>query len=226
MRFGNDAWVQIKRVQFGYGGEGPGNAHSALRLAEIPDEVAHTVFYSDGINLLIEDNGLIHEKDFGVTPPTMPKLATDGSLVVVIHGSRWDEAGEEKLCDWIDYLDKGNDTSLLWKNGPRRISLYPLREDAQHDGFDCSRDGVPQLVIEQGDLQLWLVEFVEDDPAVWIPRQFRRYLEVLGAIPQTVIENDDAPAFRRWLTSHTDRRPRVIGLGDGKVTRVPKLGKI
>lgn len=225
MRFGDDAWVQIKGVQFGYGGAGPSHAYRALQLAGLSEEVSRVVFFRDGINLLIDEDGSIRERDFGEPPPVLPRLATDGSLVAVVHGSNWHESGVNRMRNWIDYLDQAGN-SLPWKPGPRRISLYPSRLDAERDGFDSSPDGVPQLVIEQGDLQLWLIEFVEDDPSVWIPRQFRRYLEIVDKLPQIIVKSDDSPPFRRWLTSHAHRRPRVIELGEGKVTRVPKLGQV
>ncbi|WP_131823721.1 hypothetical protein [Mycobacterium talmoniae] len=210
-------------MEFGYGGQGPSDACRALQLAGLPEETAHTVFTRNGVNYLIEDGGSIRERDFGEPPPSLPKLATDGSLVVVIHGYESNECGAEELRDWIEYLDdEGN--SPPWKNGPRRISLYPLRDDAEQDGF-VSDDGVPQLIIEQGDLQIWLVEFVHDSEKVWIPRQYRRYLEILGELPEDTVARDDASPFRRWWTSHADRRPRIIELGEGKVNRVPRIGK-
>jgi hypothetical protein len=222
IRFGDDAWAQIKGVQYGYGGSGPSDAYRALRLAGVPEESADAVFSSNGVNYVIEDDGSVQSRDFGATPPQTPELATDGSLVVTIRGSRWDENGDVALRAWVAYLAK-DDISLPWNNGERRISIYPSRVRAERDGFDSSYDGIPQMIIEQGDLQIWLIEFVEDDPAVWIPKQFRRYLEVLNALPEDILAADDASPFRRWLASHSHRRPSVIGLGAGKVTRVPRL---
>ncbi|SHU30786.1 Uncharacterised protein [Mycobacteroides abscessus subsp. bolletii] len=221
LRFGDDAWVQVEGMQFGYGGTGPSNAYRVLLGVGLPEEIAELVFARNSINLIIGDDGDIVEKEFDDYPPSLPKLADDGSLVVIIHGSRLGESNRELLRWWIDYLDS-EDVRVPWTDGPRRISVYHSRSDAREDGFD-SYDGIPQLIIEQGDLQIWLIEFVEDDSSVWIPRQFRRYLEILGALPEDIIAGDDASRFHRWKMSHGHRRPRIVPLGAGKVSRVPKL---
>lgn len=221
MRFGNDAWIQIKGVQFGYGGMGPTRAYQALDLAGLPEDIASSVFYADGINLVVAEDGAVAERDFGKPPPGIPDLATDGTLVAVIDCNKWDDAGEAALRRWLAYLDS-NET--VWKTGPRHISLYPLHEDAVADGFSRAHGHVPQLIVEQGDLQIWLAGPAEYDTGAWIPRVFRRYLEVLNVLPKNVVDHDDASPFRRWLSSHAHRRPRVIGFPEGNtVTRVPQL---
>lgn len=221
MRFGNDAWLQIKGVQFGYGGMGPTRAHQALELAGLPADIADSVFYADGINLVVAEDGAVVERDFGEPPPGVPDLATDGTLVAVIDCNQCDDAGESALRSWLTYLDSNK---TVWKSGPRRISLYPLHEDAVADGFSRARGHVPQLIVEQGDLQIWLAGPAEYDPGAWIPPVFRRYLEVLDVLPTNVVAHDDASPFRRWLSSHAHRRPRVIGFPEGNtVTRVPQL---
>lgn len=220
LRFGRDAWAQVERVLYGYGGMGPTYAHKALQNAGLPEDIAELVFYQNYVNYVIDDEGYASEKDFGEVFPSEPKLASDGSLVVVIKGYSWDDEVAEQMRDWIDYLDSP-DASLPWNTGERRVSLYCSRDDAEQDGF-ASPEGVPQLIIEQGDLQLWLVEWVDDDPTVWIPKDLRPYARILGEFTEEMAK-DDAPPFRRWRTSHGSRRPRVLVGRKGGVSRTPKL---
>ncbi|WP_418004393.1 hypothetical protein ACNO8X_04890 [Mycobacterium sp. PDNC021] len=223
MRFGDNAWVQIKGTEYGYGGVGPTTAFRALQLAGLPEKAAQTVFSEVGINYDIDDNGAVREREFQECPPGLPKMANDGTLVVVIRGFSWNDSALHQMSWWFDYLNQEG-ISLPWNDGPLRVSLYARRADAAQVGFRTSDGDIPQLVIERGDLQIWLVEFVKDDPAVWIPRQFRRYLTMLNLLPTDVVALDDASPRQRWLASHAKRRPPIIRLSVEQATRVPNLG--
>ncbi|MBF9319425.1 hypothetical protein [Mycobacteroides chelonae] len=220
LRFGRDAWAQVERVLYGYGGMGPTYAHKALQNAGLPEEIAELVFYQNYVNYVIDDEGCAAEKEFGAAFPSEPELASDGSLVAVIRGYSWDEGVAEQVRYWIDYLDSA-DESLPWSNGERRISLYGSSIDAKQDGFS-SAHGIPQLIIEQGDLQLWVVVSTDDDKTVWIPEELRPYARILGEFSEEM-EKDDASPFRRWLTSHGSRRPRILTGRQGGISRTPTL---
>lgn len=220
LRFGRDAWAQVERVLYGYGGMGPTYAHKALQNAGLSEDIAELVFYQNYVNYVIDDEGYASEKEFGASFPSEPELASDGSLVVVIRGYSWDEGVADQMRYWIDYLDSP-DASLPWNNGERRVSLYRSSADAKQDGFG-STEGIPQLIIEQGDLQLWVMVSADDDPTVWIPEELRPYARILGEFSEEM-DKDDAPPFKRWLTSHGSRRPRILPGHRGGVLRTPTL---
>jgi hypothetical protein len=168
----------------------------------------------------LSDIGLTVRGMDGLADPTMggfyPADPSDGLTL------------EQRL---FEYLDE----PPTWLQGTRRASLFTSRNAAYEAGFADEYAGkrsriiglpfpshVYQLVIEQGPLQIWVAEWVPEDPTQWVPSEFHGRLQAAGLFPQEIIERDGASALRKFITGHARNRPTEIRI-DGGVTWRPSM---
>lgn len=210
-------WIGVDRVQVGYGGTGPGNTHRAL-TSLIPDEIAVAIAdhrYSD-VDLSNPDAS-IYSSLWPFFDLDLPDYQ-DGRFVVSFSE---DEVQLEEhsvvepssnffptprstplLKAWLDLLRSDNVPE--WCSGTIRARVFLHHAEAIHQGFlipagEAPRSA-PQLVIEQGLLQLWFSLSAPPEGA-WLPREAYEILDYAGVYPERLAQEDEkaqAP-FRRFL---------------------------
>lgn len=230
-------WVSLDDTQVGYGGTGPKRTNQALQGLGVPDEVAADVarerisdVYLDGTvttllggseSLLLRglpvpvNNTCVVPLDFEGEPPSL-------------HPYRplKDEHNDQPsmFATWIQFLDQP--TPPDWAEGNRSARVYTDPDAAMDAGLtertlgDNSAGAIGhfQMVIQQGDIQLWVALLPPDDESqIAHPTTYDR-LETAGFDVTALKTADARPAWRRRLTHRNKPTPDYVDLGDQPIT--------
>jgi hypothetical protein len=122
-------------------------------------------------------------------------------------------AADADLREWIEFLDQA--TLPEWMRGPRRVRAWLDVEAADEAGYGTrtvshseARHGI-SVVVEQGQLQLWLDVPISQDPTMQYSPEMRQVIELLGFYGDMAHARaeESRSKFVRWLRSQGIQRP-------------------
>lgn len=244
------SWLSVGPVNVGYGGTGGTLAFQALDRAGVNEDMANEI-----ANLRWSDTHIERGETVGAT--TWPKVrlaapASLGSFYVLAVGRDSLTQREERIdptgfypshpagspFTWaIDYLDGvGPDHAQplpTWLHGPRRARVFLDTRSAHEQGFGDRERGCT-LVIEQGDLQLWVFTYPPRDPTQLLSDEAYDALAYAGLYPDELAKLDARGRFWRYIDqrfgpqrppyldiSHDDQGPRHAPGADAAPGTVP-----
>lgn len=232
-------WIGIDNVQVGYGGTGPGYAYDALKSLGIDETLIRKIAYSrvSDVNPRQPDSGehSDHWPKFNVPGIQITSagwvystLAGEGRAERVrsradSDGFYPDKPADTPLQRWLSLLD-GADCPQ-WAKGNRVARVYLDSQSAPRSiGSRLRRF---ELIIEQGDLQLWIPAFPPRDQTQWLSEEVYESLLAADVYPGELAAKDARGAFWRWVDSQVlnKRRPLMVNIG-GELRHDPAAVKI
>lgn len=222
-------WLGIDDVNVGYLGTGSTNAQRALENAGVPADLAHDVAYAYRFSVTDVTAEEIIECD--KESPRYPGglFVREGSAYVTkldrqaLAGrdratSRRERNGEtlSELEQWLHYLDGD---CPAWMNGERVARVFMSTESARAQGFDephfVSGHGGPYpLIIEQGDLQLWIPFYPPTEGPQLLSADMYQALAMANLYPEQIAQRDHRTRFLRYLDSRfgSQERPGFLDI--------------
>lgn len=173
----------------------------------------------------VEDPAWRRSGPFGL-PRWDPRPLTDNLEDQTSHGFYATPSSEPLLTSWLAALD--SPTKPDWMTGPRRARVYLDRQLAQDHGFTRTtlqprshEYGVYPVIIEQGQLQLWLSIPTSNDPTVLFTPEIYSALDQSGFYTEDLQAKDSQGAFWRWIRSFGTQRPRLVDLDGLPLQHLP-----
>lgn len=131
------------------------------------------------------------------------------------------------LHRWIELLDGRLPSKVAfpqWLKGERRARVFLDRQEAIRQGFQWRGENhsSPTVIIEQGDLQIWLRTPSPDNESQWLSDQAHRALmlaNVAGSrasgarLLERMAAHDAQNIVLRWVHSRIELRPLVVDIG-------------
>ncbi|HIW28490.1 MAG TPA: hypothetical protein H9987_00565 [Candidatus Luteococcus avicola] len=233
-RLSTGEWVAVEDVSVGYGGVGPRNGLRALVDAGLDEDtasdlVASRVTVARKLPHSTKEDWFTSTQ-WPVTSRNLPILQ-DGKIIVACNLRRptdsWrplnrqnepDHTGfypsptpTDNLSAWLGLLD----APLPWARGPRVGRVFRTEEAAAAQGFTMDSgnawghrgDASPQVVIEQGDIQLWCLfeplTYDERAHGKLLPADAYDVLERAGIFTDTLadLERREASLLQRLARS-------------------------
>lgn len=239
-----DEWVGIQQVNVGYNGSGPGAVTDLLhRHLGMPEAITKRIAYSrfsdsdprTGKGIFTDEDRpryqlsrLYGHGTFLSTFIGVDQHTNNGkSLPRPFPGEESNQPQGTVLQRWIDFLD-GPDRPD-WTRGTRRARVFLNRQAAEAQGFvdpgvpALRRRRVAYIVIEQGDLQLWLHAYPPRDTTQYLSDEAYEALGTAGLYPAELAAKDARGKFWRVLRSTVDgnQRPNFIDI-DGELEHTPQ----
>lgn len=216
-------WVGIDDVSVGYGGTGPSNAYALLGSVGLDEGLASRVAGHRYSDVQLPDGPAMHRVEWPLYNLALPAPDGDALVVILSHGS-WEptepspdpsgfypsEDGRSSLDYWLDFL---NSDPPPWAAGSRRARVFLSRSAAVDQGFFTQQYGsrrassVPNIVIEQGTLQLWLMTHRPHDTTQYLAPEEYAVLTMCGLYPDELAHHDARSAFWRYLNKRVNQQP-------------------
>lgn len=226
MRLQDGRWLSASSsVNVGYSGAGPLTGQQMLETVGVDPDLAVAVTHERVAHVT-----QVHTQQPLWNPLTPNDYCIGVPQVVPGHEESLDlfrariPLHSEGLMLWLDWLDRPNLPE--WARGDRRGTVFTSAEAARDAGFSSETSaqrharragiltGSPVItypvVIEQGQLQLWLSAPPDPDPSVWVARDFRGPLHRAGLLDEDVVARDDASALRKFFSRRGSRPTRVM----------------
>ncbi len=208
----DDSWIGVLDVlTANYFGTGPSNAYRAATELGVDPEIAEQIAYTNESTDLDMNTGVLvrGQVDFSQYPWELPQPHRDDPTVFV-HCCGIRQVPER----WITFLTTA--TPPHWADAPLLGRVYTTAQAAYDDGFTehhrYSSRGASQLILERGQIQLWLSGFPPADPTRWLADEVYDVLDSVGLFPKEIRERDTASNIRKWLSSRGHPRPPFIDL--------------
>lgn len=240
------SWLGVDNAVPGYGGTGGTNLVRFLEDLGLPAALVSSIAdyrYSraDVTSGQVDGTNVWPRYPAGEFTPIEGAYVVDlGSTALASGDPRVDESGfysswdgRSALETWLDYLD--GPECPEWMRGDRVARVFLNEDAARQQGFVHSRAplGVGRraracpLIIEQGQLQLWLPLLPTRDSTQMLSPELYQALTEAGLYPTELASRDDRSRFWRYLDARLrpDARPNWIDIstqGDLHLRAVPR----
>ncbi|MDN5899311.1 MAG: hypothetical protein L0H74_04515 [Brachybacterium sp.] len=238
-------WVAVRNVNVGYAGTGPSNAIRELSGLGLDPDLAEQIASRRVSDVTLCIQASDPQAHFDDAPPLglpAPQPLHDWFVSPVELEDTFQVLRRRKkvrdpdrhlsplLERWLNYLDRPREELPAWLHGSRHARVYLDRSAAQADGFApvTLRPGAPPsavypLLIEQGQLQLWVDLPTSNDPTVLFTNEIYDALGLAGFYTHQQRARDAKSAFWRWLHTLGARRPAYVDLHAAGLRHVPGI---
>ena len=201
MLVGEDGqWVGIENVNIGYGGTGPGNTHELLLGLGAPPRIAQAAKTHAFFDIELPSGEGLNDNPNGLFDVKLPSWSGEKLVVRLeredLPGGRGSRRGVLREPAYVHYLRALNGGTSLgggvdlpkWMMGERVARVFFDPAVARDQGFAHAglRGGsVYPIVIEQGDLQLWLPTYRPRGTVEMLSDEVYKALDMADLHPET-----------------------------------------
>lgn len=238
-----ERWLGVDNVNIGYTGTGPGNALNALTQAGVDTTLARTIAYeSQFADLDVTAQRLVIANQTG-SPYALDRPTKEGDVFAFIAGRDPDTIvnprrpghglapGTSELGPLAKHFALHPSQRAPWIGhwDDRHARLYLNPAAARASGFHRQlATGPPmtyQLIIEQGEAQIWMPLYPPDDGRLLGDEAYET-LAQFDLVPTDIRRHDVRSQPRRWLAQLLTgrRRPPWIDIsptGDRHLEHLP-----
>lgn len=227
VRFADDQLLGVADVNAGYSGTGPRNARSFIMQlleelgrsdrADLAEAALKYRFFK--LDLLAEDHDFHDHTLFDLRVPERHGASYVGKLdrSQVPGASEEDRRptaeirrdGLSTLEAWVALLDTDDLPEWLGGREQRVARVFTSREASWAQGFgefgrpSLHKPGTYQVILEQGELQLWIPVYPTPDPTRVLSDETYQVLEIAGLLPAADIE---AATLQSRLSRYLSRK--------------------